>query len=166
MCQVPMGSTLVAGSALAEESGLVTESALSGSPFIVESGLRLPYSQRSVARRVRGDPSSHPHPDVHISQIVPLGATIQAFSAVKVKRTPGSSKYRHTKQKRYSSDLFGSQWETRKALLPNRPAPPTRPAARYFRRDFLNFRVVKTGCQWRILPGEFAPWRAAHYYFD
>jgi putative transposase len=25
--------------------------------------------------------------------------------------------------------------------------------------------VVKTGTQWRMLPGEFAPWWAAHYYF-
>ncbi|WP_259225242.1 transposase [Salinibacter ruber] len=25
--------------------------------------------------------------------------------------------------------------------------------------------VVKTGTQWRMLPGEFARWRAAHYYF-
>ncbi|WP_341481029.1 transposase [Salinibacter ruber] len=25
--------------------------------------------------------------------------------------------------------------------------------------------VVKTGTQWRMLPGEFASWWAAHYYF-
>ncbi|WP_341481720.1 transposase, partial [Salinibacter ruber] len=24
---------------------------------------------------------------------------------------------------------------------------------------------MKTGTQWRMLPGEFAPWWAAHYYF-
>ncbi|WP_258005361.1 transposase [Salinibacter ruber] len=25
--------------------------------------------------------------------------------------------------------------------------------------------IVKTGTQWRMLPGEFARWQAAHYYF-
>ena len=25
--------------------------------------------------------------------------------------------------------------------------------------------VVRTGCQWRMLPIEFAPWQTAYYYF-
>ena len=26
--------------------------------------------------------------------------------------------------------------------------------------------MVKTGCQWRMLPGDFAPWKLVYYYFD
>ena len=34
-------------------------------------------------------------------------------------------------------------------------------------RELLNgiFYVVKTGCQWRNLPKDFAPWGTAYYYF-
>src|SRR5271156_6429689 len=26
--------------------------------------------------------------------------------------------------------------------------------------------MVKTGCQWRMLPKDFAPWKSVYYYFD
>ena len=26
--------------------------------------------------------------------------------------------------------------------------------------------IVKTGCQWRMLPGDFAPWKSVYYYFS
>jgi putative transposase len=26
--------------------------------------------------------------------------------------------------------------------------------------------MVKAGCQWRMLPGDFAPWKLVYYYFD
>jgi len=26
--------------------------------------------------------------------------------------------------------------------------------------------VLKSACQWRMLPSDFAPWRTVHYYFD
>ena len=26
--------------------------------------------------------------------------------------------------------------------------------------------MVKAGCQWRMLPGDFAPWKLIYYYFD
>lgn len=26
--------------------------------------------------------------------------------------------------------------------------------------------LVKTGCQWRMLPGDFAPWKTVYYYFS
>lgn len=25
--------------------------------------------------------------------------------------------------------------------------------------------IIKTGCQWRMLPGDFAPWQTVYYYF-
>ena len=35
------------------------------------------------------------------------------------------------------------------------------------RRDILDaiFYLAKTGCQWPMLPREFAPWTAVYYYF-
>ena len=34
-------------------------------------------------------------------------------------------------------------------------------------REIINaiFYVVKTGCQWRMLPRDFAPWNLVYYYF-
>ena len=36
-----------------------------------------------------------------------------------------------------------------------------------FRRDILDalFYLLKTGCQWRMLPGAFAPWQTARCYY-
>ncbi|MBK7882527.1 MAG: transposase [Chitinophagaceae bacterium] len=35
-------------------------------------------------------------------------------------------------------------------------------------RQILNaiFYLVKTGCQWRMLPGEFPKWQIVYYYFN
>ena len=34
-------------------------------------------------------------------------------------------------------------------------------------REILNaiFYIVKTGCQWRMLPSGFAPWELVYYYY-
>ncbi|WP_240315820.1 IS5 family transposase [Salinibacter ruber] len=68
--------------------------------------------------------------------------------------------------------------QDKSATAPTFSAPSGKPKKPYFptarrrrhdlRREVLDaiLYVVKTGCQWRMLPGEFAPWRAAHYYFD
>ena len=39
---------------------------------------------------------------------------------------------------------------------------------RYELREIINaiLYVVKTGCQWRMLPGDFAPWKTVYYYFS
>ena len=39
---------------------------------------------------------------------------------------------------------------------------------RYELREIVNaiLYVVKTGCQWRMLPGDFAPWKTVYYYFS
>ena len=55
-------------------------------------------------------------------------------------------------------------------------APPTAPAAPetagptprlHSPREILNavFYVLKTGCQWRMLPREFPPWKTVFHYF-
>ena len=66
------------------------------------------------------------------------------------------------RKKRYSSDLTDSQWETIK------PYFTTERRRRHdLRRDILDAILLspKTGCQWRMLPGEFAPWQTVYYYF-
>ena len=67
------------------------------------------------------------------------------------------------RQKRYSSDLTDSQWESIKYYFPT-----ARRRRHDLRREILDaiLYLVKTGCQWRMLPGEFAPWQTVYYYFD
>jgi putative transposase len=66
------------------------------------------------------------------------------------------------RQKRYSSDLTDSQWETIKLYFTT-----GRRRQHNLRRDILDaiLYLLKTGCQWRMLPGEFAPWQTVYYYF-
>ncbi len=39
---------------------------------------------------------------------------------------------------------------------------------KYDLREVVNaiLYLVKTGCQWRMLPGDFAPWKTVYYYFS
>lgn len=66
------------------------------------------------------------------------------------------------RQKRYSSDLTDSQWTLIKPYFTTE-----RRRSYDLRRDILDaiLYLVKTGCQWRMLPGEFAPWQTVYYYF-
>jgi putative transposase len=80
-------------------------------------------------------------------------------------------------RKDYRSDVTDSQWHNMKAVLNT-----SRRCQHDLRRDILdamfyvinfyvinfyviNFYVVKTGGQWRMLPGGFAPWQTVYYYF-
>jgi putative transposase len=65
-------------------------------------------------------------------------------------------------RKDYSSDLTDSQWHNVKTVLDT-----SRHRQHDLRRDILDaiFYVAKTGCQWRMVPGEFAPWQTVYYYF-
>jgi len=65
-------------------------------------------------------------------------------------------------RKDYSSDLTDSQWQKIGTVLNT-----SRHRQHDLRRDILDaiFYLVKTGCQWRMLPGEFAPWQTVYYYF-
>jgi putative transposase len=61
----------------------------------------------------------------------------------------------------YPSDLTDSQWQFIEKILNDR------------RKRQHNLRgiwdailyLVKSGCQWRMLPNDFAPWSAVYYYF-
>jgi putative transposase len=68
----------------------------------------------------------------------------------------------------YSTDLTEEQWELLRALLPARkwrPGGPGRPP--YDLRGVINGIVylLKTGCQWRMLPREFGKWTTIYAYF-
>jgi putative transposase len=65
-------------------------------------------------------------------------------------------------RKSYSSDLTDSQWQQIKTFFDTE-----RHRQHDLRRDVLDglLYLVKTGCQWRMLPGGFAPWQTVYYYF-
>jgi putative transposase len=65
-------------------------------------------------------------------------------------------------RKSYSSDLTDSQWQQIKTFFDT-----PRHRQHDLRRDILDglLYLVQTGCQWRMLPGGFAPWQTVYYYF-
>lgn len=65
-------------------------------------------------------------------------------------------------RKDYSSDLTDSRWQKIEAVLDT-----SRHRQHDLRRDILDglLYLLKTGCQWRMLPGGFAPWQTVYYYF-
>jgi putative transposase len=67
--------------------------------------------------------------------------------------------------RRYPTDLSDDEW---RLLEPYLPAPKWRGRPRlHSTREILNavFYVLKSGCQWRMLPCEFPPWKTVFHYF-
>jgi putative transposase len=66
---------------------------------------------------------------------------------------------------RYTTDLTDTEWQLIHYCFP-KPCKTGRPREHSF-RELLNamFYVVRTACQWRNLPTEFAPWRTVYHYF-
>lgn len=65
-----------------------------------------------------------------------------------------------SKTQTYPSDLTDEEWDIIRPLLPKRnTGKPGRPR-RISYRDILNaiFYILRTGCQWRLLPHDFPPW--------
>lgn len=62
----------------------------------------------------------------------------------------------------YITNLSDSQWQIISKYL------DTDRNRKYDLREILNaiLYLVKTGCQWRMLPGDFAPWKTVYYYFS
>ena len=58
----------------------------------------------------------------------------------------------------YSTDLTNAEWKCLKLYVPP-PNKRGRPKI-HSTREILNaiFYVLKSGCTWRLLPREFAPW--------
>ena len=70
------------------------------------------------------------------------------------------------KRKPYPTDLTDEQWTKLKPHLPTekrRGAPRTVDL-----REIINalLYLVHTGCQWRMLPHDFPPWRTVYQYFQ
>jgi putative transposase len=69
-------------------------------------------------------------------------------------------------RKRYPTDLSAAEWSW---LVPHLPPPKQRGRPRlHSPREILGgvFYVLKTGCQWRMFPREFPPWKTVFHYFQ
>ena len=66
---------------------------------------------------------------------------------------------------RYTSDVTDAEWQLIDYCFP-KPCKTGRPREHSY-RELLNgvFYLVKTACQWRNLPENFAPWRTVYHYF-
>lgn len=66
---------------------------------------------------------------------------------------------------RYTSDLSDAQWQHIEYCFPE-PSKLGRPR-KHSLRELVNaiFYFNKTGCQWRQLPKDFAPWKTVYTYF-
>lgn len=66
------------------------------------------------------------------------------------------------KMRKYSSNLTESQYKTMLAIIGDKRK------RRYSLREILDaiFYLLKTGCQWRMLPSEFPNWESTYYYFN
>jgi putative transposase len=62
----------------------------------------------------------------------------------------------------YSTDLSDSQWQVIEPYLKDKRK------RKYTCRVLLNaiFYLVKTGCQWRMLPHDFPKWQTVYFYFS
>lgn len=62
----------------------------------------------------------------------------------------------------YSTDLTDKRWRVIEKII-----EPQIRKRKHSLRSILNaiFYVVKTGCQWRMLPLDFASWNTVYYYY-
>src|SRR5215213_6906369 len=68
-------------------------------------------------------------------------------------------------RKRYPTDLSDAEWNY---IAPHLPAPKGHGRPRsHDLREILNavFYVLKSGCQWRLLPHDFPRWPTVYWYF-
>src|SRR5215471_11590674 len=68
-------------------------------------------------------------------------------------------------RKPYPTDLTDEQWKLVEPLLP--VAKPGGRPRKTDLREVLNalFYLVRSGCQWRMLPHEFPPWKTCYNYY-
>lgn len=65
----------------------------------------------------------------------------------------------------YPTDLSDEQWEILEPLVP--AAQPGPQPIKHTRREIVNaiFYLLRSGCQWRMLPHDLPPWRLVYHYF-
>ena len=67
-------------------------------------------------------------------------------------------------RKIYSTNLSDREWACLKTHLPASKLPGTM-RAHSLREIFDAIFVLKNGCPWRLLPGDFPPWQTVFYHF-
>jgi putative transposase len=68
-------------------------------------------------------------------------------------------------RRQYPADLSDAEW---RCLQPHLPAPKRRGRPKlHSPREILNavFYILKTGCQWRMLPRGYLPWKTVYHWF-
>ena len=62
----------------------------------------------------------------------------------------------------YPTNLTDKQWQFIVNFLDDKKRK-----RKHSLRDIMNaiFYLLKTGCQWRMLPSDFAPWNTVYYLF-
>ena len=103
--------------------------------------------------------------------VVRLMPKRQGFQA-SASAAAGSRRYGYTAAHRrqtglqYSTDVTDAEWELVADLF-ERPAGTRGAPARYERRELVNAccYALRTGCAWRLLPSNFAPWQAVYKAF-
>lgn len=70
------------------------------------------------------------------------------------------------KREAYPSDLSDEEWEILEPYIPD--AEPGGRPREHPMREILNaiFYVLKSGCQWRMLPHDFPPHGTVYHYFN
>jgi len=65
----------------------------------------------------------------------------------------------------YPTDLTEARWQILEPLVP--PIKGGGRPADHLRREIVNaiFYVLRTGCQWRMLPHDLPPWQTVYTYF-
>ena len=68
------------------------------------------------------------------------------------------------RRKAYSSDLSAHDWQRLEPLL----LAHVRRRSKWPRMELVNamLYVLKNGCLWRDVPGEFPPWGTVYWYFS
>lgn len=62
----------------------------------------------------------------------------------------------------YPTNLIDKKWQIIKNIVETKERKRKHPL-----REMINamLYITKTGCQWRMLPGEFGPWQNVYFYF-
>ena len=63
----------------------------------------------------------------------------------------------------YSTNLTDKQWQVIEKII-----NPQERKRKHSLRNIMNaiLYLLKTGCQWRMIPRNFAPWESVYYYFN
>lgn len=69
------------------------------------------------------------------------------------------------KQRKYATDLTDEQWQVVAPLIP--PAKSGGRERKIDIREIINaiFYLLKSGCQWRMIPNDFPKWQTVYDYF-